>query len=129
MSFETRRKRLRELQAEVKAQRSRRGGAWTPLAERLIEGTRRDDSGCLIWTGPRDDDGYGKTQHKRRKLRVHRLAWFLHNGPIPEGLLVLHNCDVPSCCEVSHLRTGTQLENMADRDARRANSQDTKCGF
>jgi hypothetical protein len=34
--------------------------------------------------------------------------------PVPDGLFVLHRCDVKSCVRPEHLWVGTQAENMAD---------------
>ena len=55
---------------------------------------------------------------------MHRLAWAQANGPIPDGMMVLHHCDQPRCIELSHLRLGTAKENMVDciERARRAKS-------
>lgn len=64
------------------------------------------------------EDGYGRIQYRRRKVRVHRLAWELHHGPIAPGAVIRHTCDNPPCCNVAHLRSGTQQENMRDRDRR-----------
>ena len=88
--------------------------AQTPLGKRLLARTAPMPDGCTLWTGSRDRHGYGRVQHEGRKLRVHRLAWFLHHGPIPDGLVVLHSCDVPECVAIAHLRLGTQAENLAD---------------
>lgn len=52
------------------------------------------------------------------KESVHRVAWFLTDGPIPDGMMVLHHCDTPPCCRPSHLYLGTQRENAFDRERR-----------
>jgi hypothetical protein len=70
---------------------------------------------CDLWTRARNREGYGEVWHDGRLYRAHRLAWELSNGPIPEGLLVLHKCDTPACVNVEHLFIGTHTDNMADR--------------
>lgn len=49
---------------------------------------------------------------------VHRVAWELANGPIPDGMVIMHRCDNPPCVELSHLVLGTQKENIADKYAK-----------
>lgn len=81
---------------------------------------------CLLWTGriqsgrPRKGDGgYGDlTFDGKPHTRVHRLAWLLTYGPIPDGKHVLHRCDVRHCFEPTHLFLGTMADNNADRDAK-----------
>jgi hypothetical protein len=36
------------------------------------------------------------------------------NGPIPDGLFVLHRCDNPPCVRPDHLRLGTAKDNTQD---------------
>ena len=79
---------------------------------------RRDASGCWLWLGPRDGDGYGRFWINGRKTSAHRLAWTLAHGEIADGLHVLHRCDRPACVNPDHLALGTHWQNMADRDAK-----------
>lgn len=67
-------------------------------------------SGRLLFKGPTDKDGYGQITAGK----THRLAWEETNGVIPEGLHVLHKCDVPCCINPAHLYLGTHQDNMAD---------------
>ena len=48
---------------------------------------------------------------------LHRVAWEAHHAePIPEGMVLLHICDNPSCFNPDHLVLGTQGDNNRDRD-------------
>lgn len=91
-----------------------------PLEDRiLLQGSDLDmETGCLLWLGTLDHDGYGVIQEGRRQYRVHRLVWERANGPIPQGVRVLHRCDVRRCYHLGHLFLGTDTENMADRHAK-----------
>jgi len=42
------------------------------------------------------------------------LAWELAHGAIPDGLNVLHRCDVRDCLRVDHLFLGTHADNVRD---------------
>lgn len=82
-----------------------------------------DRSGaCWLWTGGRRGDGYGAfTAPGRNSYGAHRFSYELHHGSIPDGMCVMHTCDMPICVNPAHLRLGTNKENAADsaRKARR----------
>lgn len=69
---------------------------------------------CWIWEGALSSGGYGSMTVGWGVERTHRLSWLLSNGPIPDGLYVLHRCDVRLCCNPKHLFLGTQKDNMQD---------------
>lgn len=83
------------------------------LEERLD--ARTDKSGeCWLWTGSVGSHGYGQLKVGKRPVLVHRLAWEVHNGPIPPGMEVAHHCDVHACLRPDHLFLATHKENMRD---------------
>lgn len=82
------------------------------------------NSGCFLWTGTVNEQGYGHARHNGRYVAAHRLAWILANGEIPDGMCVCHRCDTPSCCNPKHLFLGTKKDNAQDmiKKGRRAPS-------
>lgn len=76
-----------------------------------------DPSQCWIWQG-RLRVGYGSIQVANKERFAHRLSWELKNGPIPEGMDILHSCDNPPCVNPDHLRPGTHLDNMREMYAK-----------
>lgn len=74
-----------------------------------------DKSGeCWIWTAATADNGYGLFNDRGRMERAHRMAWRLTCGTIPQGLCVLHRCDVRPCVRPDHLFLGTKKDNTLD---------------
>jgi hypothetical protein len=50
--------------------------------------------------------------------RAHRFAYYLCWSPIPNGMVVCHTCDNPSCVRPDHLRLGSTGDNNHERDQR-----------
>lgn len=73
--------------------------------------------GCWEWPAGKVC-GYGSLMFCGRRWRSHRLAYTLTHGEIPEGLIIRHVCDNPSCCNPHHLLMGTQMENVQDSISR-----------
>jgi len=73
---------------------------------------------CRIWQGATNEKGYGVLSVDGKTWKAHRYAWTLYRGPIPDGMCVLHKCDVRSCVRVRHLFLGTRADNNADMHAK-----------
>lgn len=73
---------------------------------------------CWEWTGCKDRAGYGIfgicINKKGVAKKASRISWELKNGPIINGLFVLHKCDNPGCIRPEHLFLGTQQDNVRD---------------
>lgn len=74
------------------------------------------DDDCWLWLAKaKHPYGYGRmTAGRGVHLKAHQIGWALANGPIPEGMSILHRCDNPGCCNPAHLFLGDQAANMGD---------------
>lgn len=82
--------------------------------------TNRDLAGCWLWQGViGQSHGYGIIKNCGKSLLTHRVSWEMHNGGAPpEGLCVLHKCDVRPCVNPAHLFLGTKGDNARDMCAK-----------
>jgi Autographiviridae endonuclease len=82
--------------------------------------TIRGPQRCWLWAGAASGTGYKYGQvawrsRYRTPQRAHRVAWELFHGqPVPAGNVIAHHCDIPLCCNPSHLFLTTQHGNLAD---------------
>jgi hypothetical protein len=89
--------------------------------------TVNEETGCWNWNGSRQKPGlrkqlpYGIFHGVFQQMNAHRYSWIIHNGQIPEKMVVMHTCDNPGCVNPDHLRLGTQRENMQDMYAKGRN--------
>lgn len=74
-------------------------------------------AGCWIWAGSAKTNEYGVVRILGVRVLAHRLSLAVFKGA-PFGAFALHSCDTPACVNPAHLRSGSQLENVQDMDAR-----------
>jgi hypothetical protein len=75
----------------------------------------RQDGDCIRWTGVRGAKGYGHIGVDGKTRIVHRVAYELLVGPIPDGLEIDHRCRVRDCINVAHLEPVSHVENVRRR--------------
>lgn len=126
--------RQRVRQGEVRPQ------AWARHAspeERILSQVEKQPNGCWYWTGFITPQGYGTTSyHGERGTPVHRAAYDLLVGPIPDGLTIDHLCHTQDktcqggksclhrrCINPDHLEPVTAVENTK----RGSSSRRTHC--
>jgi hypothetical protein len=74
-------------------------------------------SECWECTSHRKDEfGYPKIHRKPGYVgNMSRYIYEQNKGDIPEGLVIRHKCDNPSCINPDHLELGTVRQNFDDR--------------
>jgi hypothetical protein len=107
--------------AKIERRGWKKGRPRIPVHERIAKLSAPQPDGCILYTGEafynkwrRGKDLYGRIKINGKNLLAHRVAWTIKNGPIPDGLFVLHKCDVRRCINTEHLFLGTQKDNMQD---------------
>lgn len=94
------------------------GVKYPPTIERLLSRIEHVNE-CWIYTGAKGSQGYGKLSHNGKAMDAHRVSWLVHNGDIPVGIVVMHICDVKACVNPTHLKLGTQADNIKDMHTKR----------
>ena len=73
---------------------------------------RVDESGCWLWLGHPQPNGYGNISIYDQVYKAHRVSYRLYKGPIPDGLTIDHLCRVTLCVNPDHLEAVTMRENV-----------------
>lgn len=92
------------------------------VAERIAGNVQIDIlSGCWVWTGATDRDGYALTTVDGKRRLAHRVSYELAKGPIPHRAVVDHlvegraiapgPCRYRCCVNPDHLEAVSVAEN------------------
>lgn len=82
------------------------------LRHRLLARVTRLDNGCWQWTGCLGSDGYGVLKIAGRRRKAHVVAYELHLGLVPDGLVLDHLCRNRGCVNPAHLDPVTEAVNI-----------------
>jgi len=89
------------------------------VSDRFWARVRKDATpeGCWLWQGNLNNKGYGSIRIKPKRAGgptlVHRYAYELLVGPIPEGKELDHLCKNRHCVSPAHLEVVTRSENCS----------------
>jgi hypothetical protein len=84
------------------------------LIEKILMRTRIENLyDCWIWVGGTNSWGYGSMWVSKTESRkaVHRVLYQLVFGPLPQEMLLHHDCENTRCVNPSHLRALTVKEH------------------
>jgi hypothetical protein len=96
-----------------------------PILERFLShvDASPDPETCDMWNARTNRLGYGQfwdgtytASERPRMVDAHRWIYLHTHGPT--RLHVRHTCDIRACVKLGHLISGTQADNMRDRDSR-----------
>lgn len=74
------------------------------------------NSGCWLWTGRVNIQGYGLVYAGGRSQLIASRAMYelTHSVQLPTEIFVCHRCDTPPCVNPHHLFLGTAGDNVRD---------------
>lgn len=85
-------------------------------------------TGCWLWTGGTNPEGYGNFWYLGQTVSAHRAAYYLLVGEVEAELTLDHLCRKRNCVNPSHLEPVTERENILRGVGPAArNAQKTHC--
>ena len=72
-------------------------------------------TGCWLLTTSLHKNGYAAIGYRGKAWLAHRAVYTEYKGEIPEGMQVMHSCDVRNCVRPTHLSVGTQIDNEKEK--------------
>jgi len=77
---------------------------------------KKSEDECWEWKAFKDRKNYGRLGVGKKIVRAHRFSFLITYKKEIDGLIVMHKCDNPPCCNPRHLDLGTHIDNVRDRD-------------
>ena len=94
------------------------GGLGQGELRALIEAAAMShEDACIYFPHRRPKDAYGTVGVDGVTIGAHRYVAMLRHGAPAPGAHALHSCHHRACINGSHIRWGTNMENMADKEA------------
>jgi hypothetical protein len=75
----------------------------------------KTENECWNWLGNVNQWGYGRLRHDGWGQMAHRVAYEKKTGKSIKGLIAMHICDNPACCNPKHISLGTHADNQHDK--------------
>ena len=91
----------------------------------LITWVKSPSANCVVGTqvGGIDKDGYAYFHLHKKRWPIHRMAWVLTQGPIPDGYEIDHIDGNRANNKLTNLRLATRSENNQNRRTARKDSK------
>ena len=78
----------------------------------------KTENECWPWLGTLNQWGYGRYRINGFFGMAHRIAYEKTTSKNIKGLIAMHICDNPKCCNPKHIALGTHADNQADKVAK-----------
>lgn len=86
------------------------------------------NNGCWICVSHKPNGGYARIRYNGEQILLHRFIYEYFNKKLRKNQVVRHKCDNKLCINPSHLISGTNLDNIKDRQKRNRQARGEKIG-